>query len=516
MRARAAESAGASALGEYRAALALAPDDAVLAARAMEEAIAGGDRALALKAVAILEAADKMTIDAQILLLGEAFRKKDWRGASRRIDAIEATEAFAFLVPTLRAWRAQGEGGSDPLTYLAADNVVATAYSAEQRPLILFAQGKSRDGLAALAPLLAQAGTRGARLRIASAAALARRGAKAEALALLEGDAEALAAARRLVEAGRRLPGEIATPNQGMAELLIRVAIDLSAQNIDSLAIQFARLATFLAPENSEGWIVAAELLSEDGDTRAALAALARVSAADPFAGLAGDSRIDLLYESGKPEEALAVARAATAAAPDAATGWARLGDLLARMQRHGDAAEAYGKALAIARGGGGSVQQEWALLLLQGGALVQAGRWPEGRDALRASLRLAPDQAVVLNYLGYSLLERREEVAEAERLIREANRLQPDNYAIVDSLGWAHYLRGDYLKAIELLERAAQGQPSDPAIKEHLGDAYFQAGRRYEARYAWSAALIHAEGNAARRIGAKVEKGLRPELGAP
>ena len=79
---------------------------------------------------------------------------------------------------------------------------------------------------------------------------------------------------------------------------------------------------------------------------------------------------------------------------------------------------------------------------------------------------------------------------AEAERLIREAHRRAPDNAAITNSLGWALYLKGKLPEAIALLERAAQGEPADVEINEHLGDAYFAAGRRVEARFAWTAAL--------------------------
>jgi Flp pilus assembly protein TadD len=122
----------------------------------------------------------------------------------------------------------------------------------------------------------------------------------------------------------------------------------------------------------------------------------------------------------------------------------------------------------------------------------------------------------VVLNFLGYSQLERRENLAEAERLIREASKLQPDDAAITDSLGWALYVRGDLPQAIALLERAAQSQPADTAINEHLGDAYYSAGRRFEARYAWQAALTYAEGDAATRLRAKIDSGLKPALAAP
>jgi Flp pilus assembly protein TadD len=118
----------------------------------------------------------------------------------------------------------------------------------------------------------------------------------------------------------------------------------------------------------------------------------------------------------------------------------------------------------------------------------------------------------LVLNYLGYAQLDRGEEVVESERLIREALRRAPDSAAITDSLGWALYKTGRVEEAIPVLERAVKGEPADPEINEHLGDAYYAAGRRIEARFAWSAALIHAEGEAAARLRSKIERGPTPQ----
>jgi Flp pilus assembly protein TadD len=133
----------------------------------------------------------------------------------------------------------------------------------------------------------------------------------------------------------------------------------------------------------------------------------------------------------------------------------------------------------------------------------------------LRRAYELAPQQPYVLNYLGYALLVRNEDVAEAERLIREAHRLAPDNAAITDSLGWALYHKGQLGEAIPLLEQAAQSEPADVEINEHLGDAYYAAGRRVEARFAWRAASVYAEGAVSTRLAAKMERGLTPELAA-
>jgi Flp pilus assembly protein TadD len=223
-----------------------------------------------------------------------------------------------------------------------------------------------------------------------------------------------------------------------------------------------------------------------------------------------------VLVEANRTDEALAEARRAAEAAPAEIDNWTRLGDILNQTQQHGQAAAAYAKALELAKAGAEAQHPLWALWLLRGSALTQAGDWPGGKAALEEARKLAPDQPVVLNFLGYSQLERRENLAEAEKLIGEANRLQPDDAAITDSLGWAHYVRGDLATAIQLLEQASKGQPADAAIAEHLGDAYYSAGRRFEARYAWQAALPYAQGAAEKRLRSKIDSGLRPDLAAP
>ena len=490
----------------------------MLAARALSQAIAAGDRPLALQAARTLDSAGKLAPDGRLLLVGEALRTKQWKEAGRQIERLEQDEVFSFMTPLLRAWLAQGSGKGDPLALLGATsgNALASTYAAEHRPLLLVARGKAKEGAAALQPLLADESIRSQRLRIAVAARLARSGSREEALKLLAGEAEALAEARRRIEAGNRLGGEIRMPAEGMAELLGRMALDLNGQEVPQLALSFARLATFLAPHSAEAWLITADLLAGQGRHEAALAALSKIASDDVFAATAADRRMTVLVEANRTDEALAEARQAAARGPSAIDNWTRLGDILGQAQKHAEAAAAYEKALELARSGVEAQHPLWALWLLRGSALVQSGDWPRGKAALEEARRLAPDQPVVLNFLGYSQLERRENLAEAEKMIGEASRLQPNDAAITDSLGWAHYVRGDVPRAIELLERAAQGQPADAAIAEHLGDAYYSAGRRYEARYAWRAALPYAEGAAAARLRTKIDTGLRPDLTAP
>ena len=518
-RARVAASSGqsAEAARAYAAALRSSPDNDVLASRTFVEALSAGERALALQAASVLERKGAAGADARLVLLSDALNRSDWKRSSLQIEALAKDEAFGFLAPALRAWLALGSRKGNPFEALQAgeSNPLSKAYSAEHRALLLLATGNRQQGIQELLAVSQGNGFREQRLRIAGAALLQRTGDAQAALTLLTGDGAALAAARRLVEGRKALPGAIASPSAGVAEYLVRLSGDLARQDVGDLALRLARVATFLAPENSETWLVAADLLAAEGQHAPALAALDQVKAGDPFAAAAEDARIRLLTASGQQQTALARARAAAGAPAATSAEWTRLGMLYSELDQLSEASAAFGRAIALRREGRGS-EPEWTLHFLRGGALEQAGRWPEAKAELEAAYKLAPEQPVVLNYLGYAQLERRENVAEAIRLVTQASRLAPDSPEITDSLGWAHFLQGDLPKAVELLERAATAAPADPEINEHLGDAYYKAGRRFEARYAWGAALLYAETKDAQRIRSKIEVGLTPELASP
>src|SRR4051812_33725443 len=226
--ARAAASAGAldRASAGYGAALSAAPDNPMIASQALGHAVTAGNWRLALDAAHVLERQNAILPDARLLLVAEAFRAHDWRAAATRIDAVEHDQLFAFTAPILRAWLRIGSGQGDPLAALPAEGGqgVGAAYADEHRPLIMLAMG--RPGAAALLVRAANsAGPRGPRLRIAGAALLARRGDREGALALLEGNAGPIAAARNLIEAHRPIPGAIAGADTGMAELLVRLSL---------------------------------------------------------------------------------------------------------------------------------------------------------------------------------------------------------------------------------------------------------------------------------------------------
>ena len=486
------------------------PANTTLALRAFRQAVVAGDMTLALKAARGLDASGSLPPDGTLLLFAEAIGAHDWKRAGGLVDRIEREKLFGFLAPVMRGWIAYGARSGDPLAPLLAvpAGSLAASYAAEHRGLLLIASGKETAGVAALDALPHPDTARAARLAIAAAATLDKRHKHDEALAMLVGDAPSVHAARAILAVHGKLPGAIDTPAAGIGELFARVAADINKEQAAPLALDFARMGTMLAPDDSETWLVTANLLSLGGANQAALDALGHVGAKDPFAGAARDMRLTLLVRTGHQDQALAEARAATAA-PDATMGdWARLGDLLTNAKRPAEAAQAYDRALALSGGDKAQAEIAWPLLLQEASALLDAGDWPGAKTKATRALALAPQEPAVLNFLGYSQIEHGDDVPGGTALIAQASKLAPDDPAITDSLGWSWYLRGDLARAIPLLEAAARGAPAESDINEHLGDAYWKAQRRLDARYAWRAALIVADGAQADRIRAKIDNG--------
>ncbi len=113
--------------------------------------------------------------------------------------------------------------------------------------------------------------------------------------------------------------------------------------------------------------------------------------------------------------------------------------------------------------------------------------------DLLEANLRtlieLKPDHAHAYNALGYSLADRNERLPEARKLIEKALELAPEDYYIMDSLGWVLYRQGDLKGAAQQLRRAWNGRP-DGEIGAHLGEVLWVMGERTEAENIWREAL--------------------------
>ncbi|MBO9711788.1 tetratricopeptide repeat protein [Sphingomonas sp.] len=499
VRARAADARGAAdtAAAGYALALRDVPDDADVARLAYRQAMAAGDFALASKASDVLARAGAAPPDAGILDFAVALHANDGRAIEAALSRLRRGP-LDFMVPVLTAWLAL-DRGADPLAGLEgrSGGALARRYAAEHRALLLIALGRANEGLAALGPLLALDGDERQDLRIDAALLLAGTGKRDAARGLL-GGAPGLAPLRDKL-------GKGTTPSAafGTARLLLSLAADIAQEDASPLSILLTRCALLLDPEDDRARLFLAEALSRSGADRLALDVLAQVKPTSPYARGAEAGRIAALRRAGQMDEAIAKAKVFARDRGATAADLQSYGDLLSGAGQFAAAADAYAGAIRRDGGDGG-----WQLNLLRGTALDRAGRWREALPVLRRAVELAPDRVEPLSYLGAAQVEHRENLPEAQALLERAKKLRPNDSAIADSLAWAYYLGGDTAKALPLLEAAAKSDPGGSQVNEHLGDVYWQLGRRYEARYAWRAAAIYADAGAATRIAGKLEGG--------
>ena len=501
VRARAADAAGAAdvAAAGYGKALATAPDDQILAMRAYRQALAAGDYALAGRAAAVLVRAKTAPPDTEILAFAIALHGDDRLGAEKALERMSAGP-LDFMAPVLGAWLAF-DRGEDPTRLLdtARGNALATRFAERHRVLLTIASGREGDGIVALAALLGPERERNLDRRSDAGIAFARAGSKRLGRSLL-GDG------KRDFDRWRKRVEKAGKPDAafGASRLFLGLAEDISGEDMAPLSILLARTTLLLDPGEDRARLLLAAALSESGSDALALATLGEVAADGPFAHAAAAARVEALRTAGRTAEALKGAEA-LAKGPDATSSDAQAwGDTLADAGRYDEAAAAYAAALARAGARGG-----WQLHYLHGAALDRAGRWSEALPALRKAVELGPDEAPALTYLGYAQVTRGEDLSGAQALLERAHKLKPEDSAIADSLAWALYKRGEVAKALPLLEKASRADPGGARVNEHLGDAYWKLGRHYEARYAWRAAVVYADNEAAARLEAKLARGL-------
>jgi Flp pilus assembly protein TadD len=269
----------------------------------------------------------------------------------------------------------------------------------------------------------------------------------------------------------------------------------------------YAQAARYIAPHDADTQIATARLLNALGQYDAAAQTFAQVATDDPAFHSAEIGRAEALRLAGRIEQAIEVLSQLTRSHPDLPLSHASLGDIYRQQEHFVDARDAYSAALS---GYPEDASIRWWLLYSRGMTSERLDEWDAAEADFRASLALNPGNPSVLNYLGYSLVDRGLKFDEALGMIETAVAARPDSGAIVDSLAWVYYKLGHYQEAVAPMERAAELEPNDPILSDHLGDVYWMVGRDVEARFQWRRALsFEPEQAEADRIRHKLSVGL-------
>ena len=325
-------------------------------------------------------------------------------------------------------------------------------------------------------------------------------------------------ALRKKLAAGETLPFDIArNAKEGIAEVFFSIATAMSGEAEPGFTLVHARIAAYLRPDHTDAMLMVAGLLEQQGQSDLATAAYAMIAPTDPAFYVAEIGRAEALYGNGKKDAALEVLQGLARSNPAVMGVQMALGDASRRAEKFADAVKAYDAAIALA---GKPEARHWPLFYSRAICKERIKDWPAAEADFRQALALQPDQPQVLNYLGYSFLDRNENLDEALDMIKRAVAAEPESGYILDSLAWALYRLGRFEEAVVPMEKASLLEPVDAVVTDHLGDVYWAVGRKLEAAFQWqrAASFDPAEKDAA-RIKRKLEVGLDVVLadeGAP
>ena len=129
-------------------------------------------------------------------------------------------------------------------------------------------------------------------------------------------------------------------------------------------------------------------------------------------------------------------------------------------------------------------------ILYRRGGSYEKIGNEKKLDEDLLKSLEINPNEPHVLNYLAYAWLERNYRIDDAIDMLEKAYAQSKNDPYIIDSIGWAYYLTGDYVRAENLLRKAVELMPSDPIVNDHYGDILWKLDRKMQANYFWNNVL--------------------------
>jgi tetratricopeptide (TPR) repeat protein len=484
-------------------------DSEAVADRLFTTAIRQGDMVSALRAVRVQELRNQASAEAPLLLFADAFKRKNWTMANVAASELAAKGNFGFLAAIMKSGVnvAQNKPANLPMPNPDIDPYFAY-FSLDQRVYLDLATGalpQAKDKLFGLSTIDDDFARD---LIIRAAPIYAAAGDRVTAATLLQSKVERDYGAE-IVKTTSKSPLAKLHPEEALAALYVRMGRTLLEQKNGEKALVFARVAQWLSPETSSVKLLLVQVLNDQGLNAAAISVVKTVEPSSPYWPRAVSAHVRLLLADKQQIAAVKLAKSASLSLPNsanlklvAAQAYEETGDLKS-------ASVCYQGLVNEADHARAGPQQRAVYRLFLGTIQDKAGDWPAARKTLEQARSIDPKNPFVLNYLGYTLLEKREDVNLGLQYVREAYALSPESNAIADSLGWGYFLTGDYVRAVPLLETAAKASGNDLAINEHLGDAYWLSGRFIEARYAWGIAAQTAAQSDSIRLITKIDVGL-------
>jgi tetratricopeptide (TPR) repeat protein len=504
----------------YRIALHAAPDNQELIAEGFMAGVLSGDAS-----ATTLATRQPHNVLATMLLGNHAAMTGDFVTAQADFTALPQDDLTGLIQPLLIAWTQYGQGNEQAaLNGLGPyfNNGNFGAVYVLNAALIADAAGDTRNA----AQLYGAVDGSQPNLRMAQILAswYTRQGQPGQAMAELSALIAvhpdlAIAVPAMEMQLGKPV---ISSATDGMAEAYLTLAGSLTQPQAALLRIAFLRFALGLRPD-----LTAARLLLADTQTGAdntstpptpvqlqnALDTLAPVRKSDPLYAPAALQQATLLAALNRTDEAVALLTGLLVNAPHDPTLLSTIADTLRQGSQYAAAIPYYTQAIAALTAPAGSSPvapagsapaapagsapagpnlppSAWTLYFDRGICEDQLGRWDQALPDMQMALKLSPSQPYVLNYMAYSWAVHGQNLAEAKTMLAKAVALDPNDGAVIDSLGYVEMKLGDTQQAITLLTQAVQLSADDAEVNGHLGDAFWQAGRPLQADFQWQRAL--------------------------
>jgi tetratricopeptide (TPR) repeat protein len=509
----------------YRTALEFEPDNVDVKQRLMITSLMNGDFEEGVKIAQQLKddaSVERITTVARGI---DAIRKKEFRNAEKILKYSGPNDLDRMMNGLLVAWAKAGQG--KPKDAIAAIEAMKgpdwfSIFKTYQQGAIALAAGDKQTARTKFNEAVTDRNGGGAapdtfiRSIIALARLEATDGNKQKALDTISlgqnliNNYAPLDALRKSIEEGKPQEQQVRNASQGAAAVLFSVGAALNREGAEDIVSLYLQTARALDPDSADILVMLGGIAETLKQPERAIALYKQVPQGSPMRRLSEMQLGLALAEVGKVEDAKTHLRELIALDPKDVRSYVAYGSVLSDAKDYKEMATTYDKAIEIV--GAVPKRSDWSLFFQRGIAYERLKEWEKAEPSFKKALELNPDQPQVLNYLGYSWVDKNINLEEGLNMIRRAVELKPDDGYIVDSLGWAYFRMGKFDEAVTELERAAELMAGDPTINDHLGDAYWRVGRKLEAVFQWNQTLeLKPEAEEIPKIKDKIANGLPP-----
>lgn len=432
----------------------------------------------------------------------DALKKKSWARALTQIENIEGTDLDSMTSKLFGAWALVGERKIDEAIE-KAETVSGPAWTKVIKDyhvgLILSAAERDQEAIPYLEQAISNRAVASALTEtfIRAFEALGRAHARAgdidKAKQIIGDGLVLLPVHPPLIQLLASLNNDEAiaplvfSPQQGAGEIFFNVGSAISRQGGLPFAQSHLQLAHFLDPKSGVTLLSLANVYEGQDRYERANDYYSKITSDGPY-GRRAQLEISMnLNQMDMVDESIESLSNLVAEDPDDLSTISALSRIYSQHEKYLPVTKLLNNAIPRIA----SIQPiHWSLFYRRGIAFERTDQWEKAEADFRKALELSPNQADVLNYLGYSWIDKGINLEEGLDMIHKAVELRPNSGFIIDSLGWAFYRLERFEDAVKELESAIRFMPTDPVLNDHLGDAYWKVGRKLEGTFQWRHAL--------------------------